>query len=444
MIALSHVPPLQGLPVPVLCQMMQGGAARFGRRTPGPHDWPAAPSVLNHGDDRRGAVVTGKTILPFVADRLRYGIQLSSAVDVFDGIKPHLSELEDAFAQDNYACWMANVPGSWAENPERWWPKVRNHKNNGYGIAPQQERQMDAFLAYGQSLASLQRAISKLLAIGELTACGRKKTPDGAWTRMDPYYFGSAGNVTFSSSSVVVEKLRFFDVRIGYETGVSLASAMIAYGAPELVSHYLLLRRTPPDSPERREHADYFEELRECLQSDLLALLKDNHLQAVRDEDHKPVNPRDLSEASMDFASSSIIYPDQPTQRVLVPIRIGVARHADLFEWRPASSSATGLPIARVGSESLSKSSQPKRGRSERGIKAESLAREFWLDEGEVFTSGDGQVARCIRHVQDGLVNCGLAEMSKSSLSEIAKRTARSLQSEKACQRTETGKVKKT
>lgn len=47
----------QPLPVPALCLMLPDGAARFGRRTPEPHVWPAAPSALARGDSWRGAAV---------------------------------------------------------------------------------------------------------------------------------------------------------------------------------------------------------------------------------------------------------------------------------------------------------------------------------------------------------------------------------------------------
>jgi hypothetical protein len=44
------------LPVPALSRIMRDGAARFGRRTPGPHAWPAAPLPFMRGDSRRGTV----------------------------------------------------------------------------------------------------------------------------------------------------------------------------------------------------------------------------------------------------------------------------------------------------------------------------------------------------------------------------------------------------
>ncbi|MFT8948069.1 MAG: hypothetical protein ABF876_16320 [Acetobacter aceti] len=56
---ISAIRPVLGqtLPVPALCLMLSDGAARFGRRTPEPHVWPAAPSALARGDGWRGAAV---------------------------------------------------------------------------------------------------------------------------------------------------------------------------------------------------------------------------------------------------------------------------------------------------------------------------------------------------------------------------------------------------
>lgn len=45
------------LPIPVLFPIVEPSAARFGRRTPAPHDRPAALPSYSHGDNRRGAVV---------------------------------------------------------------------------------------------------------------------------------------------------------------------------------------------------------------------------------------------------------------------------------------------------------------------------------------------------------------------------------------------------
>lgn len=45
----------QSLPVPAVSQIMGNGAARSGRRTPGPHAWLAAPLPFMRGDGKRGA-----------------------------------------------------------------------------------------------------------------------------------------------------------------------------------------------------------------------------------------------------------------------------------------------------------------------------------------------------------------------------------------------------
>lgn len=45
------------LPIPVLFPIVEPSAARFGRRTPDPHDRPAALPSYTHGGNRRGAVV---------------------------------------------------------------------------------------------------------------------------------------------------------------------------------------------------------------------------------------------------------------------------------------------------------------------------------------------------------------------------------------------------
>lgn len=50
------------LPIPVLFPINKASAARFGRRTPEPHDRPAALPSMIHEDNRRGAVVEMATL----------------------------------------------------------------------------------------------------------------------------------------------------------------------------------------------------------------------------------------------------------------------------------------------------------------------------------------------------------------------------------------------
>ncbi|WP_249212539.1 hypothetical protein [Acetobacter persici] len=50
------------LPIPLLFPINEVSAARFGRRTPDPHDRPAALPSMIHGDNRRGAVVEMATL----------------------------------------------------------------------------------------------------------------------------------------------------------------------------------------------------------------------------------------------------------------------------------------------------------------------------------------------------------------------------------------------
>lgn len=67
------------LPIPVLFSIIKPSAARYGHRTPEPHDRPAALPSKVHGVNRYGAVLVSFPLSPFVADRLKYGIQLSAA-----------------------------------------------------------------------------------------------------------------------------------------------------------------------------------------------------------------------------------------------------------------------------------------------------------------------------------------------------------------------------
>lgn len=55
------------LPVPAFALTVKAGAARFGRRTPEPHVWPAAPRQIMRGEDHRGVGMSEDQALPLPA-----------------------------------------------------------------------------------------------------------------------------------------------------------------------------------------------------------------------------------------------------------------------------------------------------------------------------------------------------------------------------------------
>jgi len=84
--------PVETPDVPILCLCHAGsavklgdGAARFGRRTPGPHDWLAAPPAFTRGDDRRGA---GMDIMALINERRAklYADAMSGGLEPHDAL----------------------------------------------------------------------------------------------------------------------------------------------------------------------------------------------------------------------------------------------------------------------------------------------------------------------------------------------------------------------
>lgn len=59
--------PCSPLPVPAFALTVKAGAARFGRRTPEPHVWPAAPRQIMRGEYHRGVGMSEDQALPLPA-----------------------------------------------------------------------------------------------------------------------------------------------------------------------------------------------------------------------------------------------------------------------------------------------------------------------------------------------------------------------------------------
>ncbi|BCI65490.1 hypothetical protein [Acetobacter aceti] len=120
-------------------------------------------------------------------------------------------------------------------------------------------------------------------------------------------------------------------------------------------------------------------------------------------------------------------FPDVMT---VVPNAKGGGTHhvpLRLFQIRQVST----VPDASVP-KTVALTNRTTRSPSESGCLAAELAREFWLDEGEEYRSGDGKQAKCMNFVQGGLVAAGYEQMSKSGLSPIIKRESKRIRDEKA------------
>lgn len=361
-------PPSAGslLPIPVLFPIMEPSAARYGHRTPEPHDRPAALPSKVHGANRYGAVLVSFPLSPFVADRLKYGIQLSAAIDVFGRFNRELSGYDDTFSEKFHLCYEKRVPSDWIDNPEKWWPEVCKAMSNPYSSISEEKAQLCRdFREFCAPWHWMRTAILDLLSLGEIEACGRKKSPDASFSIMALSLFGKGAEIIFRESRVTVGKLPFYDIRIASHSGLPIHCAMLAYGQQQQVRNYLGLSRIFMRGKEKKKYQLRFDETTLILQQDIFALLHEGHLRAITAQGQHPIEVGAWKSPQVDMEESAIRDADGTWQEFRVLSPLAVRKHPDLLEWRPVSAPSqkpalpapalepSGKPVFQASDDSL-------------------------------------------------------------------------------------------
>lgn len=326
MIAMQQTSAGSLLQIPVLFPIVGSSAARFGRRTPAPHDRPAALPSYSHGDNLRGAVVVRSLLSPFVADRLRNGIHLSSSVAVFGRYDARLSELDKDLSRKTYACYVNGVPREWLRDPEHWWLKTKGGEPS------------DKFYIFHEfciTYAAMCRCVRELLCHGSLEACGRKKSADNPFSAMDISLFGHSGRLRFSESRLSIDKLSFFDIRTASRTGLPFSCAMSAFGTPDLVKRYVTLHHVVTGGDKEQKHRNNLRLITQELQQEVFSLLKEGLLRAVTFCDQSPIEPGVWHQPTIDMEASTVrdIEGSWVEFRILSPLAI--RKQTDVLKWRP-------------------------------------------------------------------------------------------------------------
>ncbi|MBB2165383.1 hypothetical protein HLH26_12735 [Gluconacetobacter sp. 1b LMG 1731] len=295
MIGLSHITPPKSLPVPVSCQMMQGGAARFGRRTPGPHDWPAAPSVLNHGDDQRGAVVWEMYTLPSTEDRLQNGIRLSDTFHAFafldDWIENHFNGMSQAMCQ----CIASGMPEQAFDHPE-----------NAKHFISATDLPSIYLRNFHHHYYSIYKEIESLLKSGRLSAYGKTSIEDKHWKVIRCSDLSLDCELLFSKNKIVIEGQSFLDVRVVCAESLPISCALIAYGDQELVPRLMRLAGYCRSTLTKGAYKAYLlDEIRTFLKYFLL-LMQKGHLEAFRTDDGMEIDASVWNHCKISLSRSEI------------------------------------------------------------------------------------------------------------------------------------------
>lgn len=321
------------LPVPVLCQMMQGGAARSGRRKLVPHDWPAAPLSVWHGLNRHGTVMVDFEVLPVVRDRLRYGIPLSSAIDVLSQFDGKLSALSQDISDDFLRCFQIN------QNEDAlidyvgcfsWCSKVLKntyiHNNETISFAK-------TVNSYRRSVISFWRYVEFLMGSGDIELYGRRKSPEGRLERIPLRYFGSGEMISHMGRTLTLDKLKFFDLRFGMREGLPLHAAMLAYGDQESVRQLIPRYRLNSSDSGNDDIRSDIVELTDYLRGNLIHLLEMNCLASVFEDDRTTVEASLWEDAEVDLQDSTLKMPDASWRKIKVLTPMPAEINPDLFKW---------------------------------------------------------------------------------------------------------------
>lgn len=224
MIAMQYPSGGSLLPIPVLFPMIPPSAARFGRRTPAPHDRPAALPSDVHGINRRGAVVWEMYTLPAIEDRLKNGIRLSDAFPAFVMLDDWIQDNFDRMSRAMRNCMKHGVPADAFYYPEILGYFVKN-----------KDAPPDCLRTFEYFRDAIYLEIQSLLKSGRLSAYGKENLTDEKWQIIPTSYFSLDCKILFNQNKVLVEGASYLDVRVTCIESLPIWCAMIAYGDPEQV-----------------------------------------------------------------------------------------------------------------------------------------------------------------------------------------------------------------
>lgn len=284
------------LPIPVLFPIVEPSAARFGRRTPAPHDRPAALPSYTHGGNRRGAVVWEMYTLPSTEDRLKNGIRLSDCYHAFALLDDWIEDNFNGMSRAMYDCIFSGYI------PERafYFPdKVRGFLGPTDLVpAPLQEFEQYRYAIY--------QDIKSLLKSGRITAYGKEKITDEKWQIIPCQYFSLKCEISFHKNKVTVEGVSFLDVRITCLEGLPIWCAMVAYGDQELVPGLMHLVGLRYYQNATRQQARPLIDNIQSFRKYFCSLMKNGELKAVYLETNEPVDPALWNECNISLVRSEI------------------------------------------------------------------------------------------------------------------------------------------
>lgn len=224
MIAMQYPSGGSLLPIPVLFPMIPPSAARFGHRTPAPHDRPAALLSDVHGINRRGAVVWEMYTLPAIEDRLKNGIRLSDTFPAFVMLDDWIQDNFDRMSRAMRNCMKHGVPADAFYYPEILGSFVKN-----------KDAPPDCLRTFEYFRDAIYLEIQSLLKSGRLSAYGKENLTDEKWQIIPSSYFSLDCKILFNQNKVLVEGASYLDVRVTCIESLPIWCAMIAYGDPEQV-----------------------------------------------------------------------------------------------------------------------------------------------------------------------------------------------------------------
>ncbi|ASC06064.1 hypothetical protein [Acetobacter pasteurianus] len=295
MIAMQYPSGGSLLPIPVLFPMMPPSAARFGRRTPAPHDRPAALLSDVHGINRRGAVVWEMYTLPAIEDRLKNGIRLSDTFPAFVMLDDWIQDNFDRMSRAMRNCMKHGVPADAFYYPEILGSFVKN-----------KDAPPDCLRTFEYFRDAIYLEIQSLLKSGRLSAYGKENLTDEKWQIIPTSYFSLDCKILFNQNKVLVEGASYLDVRVTCIESLPIWCAMIAYGDPEQVRVLMQLFTYDRSSyPAGAQENDLISE-QNTFKKYFCALMRAEKLKGYYLDTNEQVEPALWIEDKVDLISSKI------------------------------------------------------------------------------------------------------------------------------------------
>ncbi|GAN60917.1 hypothetical protein ACI01nite_11880 [Acetobacter cibinongensis] len=233
-------------------------------------------------------------------------------------------------------CQENSVPDAWIDDPETFWPMIKKASNNNFaGYSKGNIKIFWDFREFCGAWYQIRDAIISDLSLGDIEACGRKKSPDCPFSIMEISLFGKRSEINFRENHLKLDKLTYYDVRIASHSGLPLRCAIVAYGNPRQVENYLELSCVHMRGKNKEKYQARLDETTFALRQQIFVLLHEGLLRAVTVQGQHRIEAGAWKDPEVNMEASALRDAEGRWREFRVLSPLAIRKQPDLLGWRP-------------------------------------------------------------------------------------------------------------